>query len=242
MNVFRKIALFLGVLIVLGGVIGLAYPFVGEWINNRRYEHVVVDYQEAVQEIPKSRSEEMVSQAREYNKKILARGALVAMTADEQEEYESMLLVSETTGIMGYLDIPAIDIRLPIYHGTEEKVLQVGIGHLAGSSLPVGGEGTHTVLTGHSGLPSSELFTNLDELEIGDTFTVTVLDYTVTYEVDGMEVMKPEDVDIRIEEDMAACTLITCTPIGVNTHRLLVHAHQIPNIEQPEEMQPGEIP
>ena len=235
MGALRKVALTLGVLILLGGIAGLVYPFVGEWINNRQYENVVSDYQEIAQEMPVSRSEAMISEAIEYNKKILARGVVTALSDAERAEYESMLPVSELTGIMGYLEIPAINIKLPIYHGTDEKVLQVGIGHLEGSSLPIGGKGTHTVLTGHSGLPSTMIFTDLDQLKIGDTFTVTVLDYTVTYEVDGVEVMLPEDVSLQIDPDLAECTLITCTPIGANTHRLLVHAHQISNTKPSEE-------
>ena len=234
MNVVRKIALGLGILIVVGGLFGLAYPFVGEWINNRQHNKVVTEYQAAAQEIPKSRSEEMVAEAQAYNKKILARGVITTPVGEEMDEYLSMLPVSAATGVMGYLAIPAIDVKLPIYHGTDESVLQVGVGHLEGSSLPVGGKGTHTVLTGHSGLPSATIFTNLDQLRKGDIFTITVFDYSVTYEIDGMEVLKPEEVRFPIEPDIAECTLMTCTPVGANTHRLLVHAHQVQDVVQTE--------
>ena len=137
---------------------------------------------------------------------------------------------------MGYLEIPAIDVSLPIYHGTGEAVLQVGVGHLAGSSLPVGGENTHAVLTGHSGLPSARLFTDLDQLREGDTFTVTVLGRTAAYAVDDIQVVEPEDAELTFLEGEDLCTLVTCVPLGVNTHRLLVRGSRI---ETPE---PGPSP
>ena len=131
---------------------------------------------------------------------------------------------------MGYIDIPEIKCTLPIYHGTSEAVLQVGVGHIEGSSLPVGGEGTHCVLSGHSGLPSAVLFTHLEDLDIGDLFTLQIMDETLTYEVDRFNRVLPHEMDLlTIEEGKDSCTLVTCTPYGVNTHRLLVHAHRVAN-------------
>ena len=136
-------------------------------------------------------------------------------------------------GIMGYIDIPGIDCSLPIYHGTEESVLQIAVGHLEWSSLPVGGESTHCVLSGHRGLPSAKLFTNLDKLQAGDIFLLRVLDEVLTYEVDQILIVEPQETGaLRIEKGKDYCTLVTCTPYGINTHRLLVRGHRIDNIEE----------
>lgn len=226
----RKIVFIAGVVIILAGVLGLLYPFVGDYINSRQHKAVVAQYREEVQEITEDKgTNELLEAAVAYNERLYARGGIITnLSEKEREEYNSMLAMSVTT-IMGYIDIPKIDVSLPIYHSTEEKVLQVGVGHLEGSSLPVGGVNTHMVFSGHAGLPSSTLFTNLDQLAEGDRFTITVLDNTVSYEVDGMEVKLPEDVSLMIEEGKDLCTLITCTPIGANTHRLLVHAHRVEN-------------
>ena len=153
------------------------------------------------------------------------------LTEEEKAEYESVLNV-DRSGVMGYIKIPKIDVMLPVYHGTEENVLQSSIGHLEGSSLPVGGESTHCLLSGHRGLPSARLFTDLDQLREGDTFTITVLNDTLTYEVDHIWIVEPEDLShLQIEEGRDLCTLITCTPYGINTHRLLVRGHRIENAD-----------
>ncbi|MCM1544992.1 MAG: class C sortase [Ruminococcus sp.] len=142
-------------------------------------------------------------------------------------EYESMLNVGGN-GIMGYVEIPTIDVSLPIYHGTAESVLQIAVGHLEWTSLPVGGEGTHCVISGHRGLPSAKLFTNLDKLGNGDLFMLTVLNETLTYEVNQILIVKPDEVEeLEIEKGKDYCTLVTCTPYGINTHRLLVRGHRI---------------
>ena len=149
----------------------------------------------------------------------------------ELEEYNSVLDVTGT-GIMGYVDIPKINVSLPIYHGTDESVLQIAIGHLAGSSLPVGGEGSHCVISGHRGLPSARLFTDIDQLQEGDRFMLQVLGETLTYEVDQIRTVLPDELDdLQREEGQDYCTLVTCTPYGVNTHRLLVRGHRVPNTE-----------
>lgn len=230
----RKRLIILGAVIILVGIAGILYPFIGNWINSLRFRNAVNDYQEETDEIEDLESKRLLEEARAYNTRLFKRsgGTIRNLTEDEMEEYNSVLDLSVTT-IMGYLDIPSIDVFLPIYHGTEEKVLQVGIGHLEGSSLPVGGENTHSVLTGHSGLPSKKLFTDLDQLEIGDTFTVTVLDAVLTYKVDDISVKLPEEVFLDIGGDRDEITLVTCTPIGANTHRLLVHAVRTED-EEPE--------
>ena len=134
------------------------------------------------------------------------------------------------SGIMGYIDIPKIRVTLPIYHGTDETILQIAIGHIAGTSLPVGGASTHCVVSGHRGLPSARLFTDIDKLVEGDTFTMTVLNRTVTYEVDQIRIVEPTDLsNLQIEEGKDYCTLVTCTPYGINTHRLLVRGHRVAN-------------
>ena len=133
---------------------------------------------------------------------------------------------------MGYIEIPSIKVSLPIYHGVDEAVVQIAVGHIAGSSLPVGGESTHCVVSGHRGLPSAKLFTNLDEMKEGDLFVIRVLDETLTYEVDQIRIVLPEDLsELEIEEGKDLCTLVTCTPYGINTHRLLVRGHRVENVK-----------
>lgn len=160
--------------------------------------------------------------AQEYNEYLQTCVGRFTPSEDESEWYRSLLNVT-SDGIMAYIKIPKIDINLPIYHSVDSAVLQVAIGHLEGSSLPVGGEGVHTVLSGHRGLTSAKLFTHLDELEIGDAFSITVLGETLNYTIDNIDTVLPEEMDgLAIEEDKDYCTLVTCTPYGVNTHRLLV--------------------
>lgn len=173
--------------------------------------------------------EKMLTEAREYNEKLAETGIKWKMTDAELERYESVLDVNGR-GMMGYIEISCIDCKLPVYHGTSEDVLQTGVGHLEGTSLPVGGESTHTVVSGHRGLPSAKLFTNLDKLVEGDTFELHILNEVFTYEVDRILIVEPDDLSaLTIEEGKDYCTLITCTPYGINTHRLLVRGHRIPN-------------
>ena len=154
------------------------------------------------------------------------------MTDEERAQYESLLNVSGN-GIIGYIEIPSINCSLPIYHGTDEAILQIAVGHIEGTSLPVGGSGTHCVLSGHRGLPSARLFTDLDKMVIGDTFLMRVLDETLTYEVDQIRIVLPYEMDdLEIEEGKDYCTLVTCTPYGINSHRLLVRGHRIENQEE----------
>lgn len=172
----------------------------------------------------------MMEDAETYNSRLLEKKEnRYRLTEAEEEEYNFLLDVTGT-GIMGYVEIPKLKMSLPIYHGTEDTVLQIAVGHLEESSLPVGGSGTHCVLTGHRGLPSAKLFSNLDEMEEGDTFSIHVLDRTLTYQVDQIRIVEPREVeDLEIEEGKDYCTLLTCTPYGINSHRLLVRGYRIAN-------------
>ena len=215
-------------LVLLTGLSLLLYPTVSDYWNSFHQSRAIASYTAQVEEMDPADYEAMWNAAAEYNQRLLAdTGDRYRMTEAEEEEYESLLDVTGT-GVMGYVEIPKLKTSLPIYHGTDAAVLQIAIGHLAGSSLPVGGEGTHCVLTGHRGLPSAKLFTNLDEMVEGDTFSLHVLDQTLTYEVDQIRVVEPQELDdLEIEEGKDYCTLVTCTPYGVNSHRLLVRGHRI---------------
>lgn len=172
----------------------------------------------------------------EYNKELQTRSNHWFLTEEQQEEYESMLNVSGN-GIMGYVEIPSIKVSLPIYHGVDEGILQVAIGHIEGSSLPVGGKGSHCVISGHRGLPSAKLFTDLDQLAEGDIFMLRVLDETLTYEVDQILIVEPDDMSaLEFDGEKDYCTLVTCTPYGINSHRLLVRGHRIANPEDSDEI------
>ena len=175
--------------------------------------------------------ERIISKSQAYNRKLSRSGILWTLDEDEEKEYKEQLDIG-TSGIMGYIDIPKIDVMLPIYHGIDESILQVAVGHIPGTSLPVGGEGSHCVVSGHRGLPSARLFTDIDKLVGGDSFTITVLNKTLTYEVDQIRTVLPTDLsDLQIEKGKDYVTLVTCTPYGINTHRLLVRGHRIENAD-----------
>lgn len=228
-NKTRITLVIVGSVVMLVGVLGLIYPSVGNYINTKEHKSIVQNYKEEVETMEESKTNSLLLEARAYNERLYERGDVITgLNDDEIAEYNSILAMS-VTGIMGYLDIPSIDVSLPIYHGTSEAVLQVGIGHLEGSSFPVGGKNTNAVLTGHSGLPTSELLTNLDQLREGDLFSVTVLENTTTYVVERVEIVLPDDVVLNIEEGGDCCTLITCTPIGANTHRIVVYGRNVDN-------------
>ena len=213
------------VLVFLTGLSLLLYPTVSDYWNSFHQTRAIASYMDD------DRYEKMLEEARAYNAKLAEKSNRFILSEEEQEEYNRLLDVTGS-GIMGYVEIPSIDCSLPIYHGTDEGVLQIAIGHIAGSSLPVGGKGTHCVTSGHRGLPSAKLFTNLDELKEGDTFMLHVLDETLTYEVDRILIVEPDDVsNLEIDPDQDYCTLVTCTPYGINTHRLLVRGHRIANME-----------
>ncbi len=209
------------VLIFLAGIGLLAYPTFSDWWNDLHQSRAIAGYVEKVSDMSDEKN-------RAYNKKLLAKsGDRFALTYEEKEAYNKVLDVTGT-GIMGYVNIPKIAVSLPIYHGTDPAVLEIAVGHIEGSSLPVGGKGTHCVISGHRGLPSAKLFTDIDQLKEGDTFQLQVLNRTLTYEVDQIRIVLPDQLeDLAIDPDKDYCTLVTCTPYGVNTHRLLVRGHRI---------------
>lgn len=228
------------ILILLTGISLVLYPTVADKINDAVNQQAIEDYQGQLLTLDNSKYEKMLQAAQEYNDRLFRSDPYIgALTAEEEKEYESLLDL-DGTGMMGYVEIPKSKIYLAIYHGTEEAVLQTGAGHLEASSLPVPGESTHIVLSGHSGLPSARLFTDLDQLEIGDTFTLHILRETLTYQVDRMERVEPDELkNLRIEEGQELCTLMTCTPYGINTHRLVVTGHRIETpVEAPQENKP----
>ena len=217
------------VCILLLGVGIFAYPTFSDYWNSFHQSQAVTSYVENVANLDTEQYEALWNEAVAYNKKLAKTGIQWNMTDEEKEEYNEYLKVDDS-GIMGYIDIPVIDCSLPIYHGTDESVLQVAIGHIEGSSLPVGGEGSHCVISGHRGLPSARLFTDLDKLVEGDIFILHTLDATLTYEVDQIRIVEPTDLsNLQIEGGKDYCTLVTCTPYGINTHRLLVRGHRIEN-------------
>lgn len=209
------------------GICLLLYPTVSDCWNSFHQSRAIATYVEAVEAIEPEEYEKMIVCAEEYNETLVENPGRWILTEEQQEIYQN-LLNATGTGMIGYLEIPKLNISLPVYHGTSEAVLQVAVGHIAGSSLPTGEEGTHCVLSGHRGVPSAKLFTNLDEMKEGDVFVVHVLNQTLTYEVGQIRVVEPEDLSaLEIEEGKNLCTLVTCTPYGVNTHRLLVRGERI---------------
>ena len=224
------------VLLLLAGVSLLLYPSLSDYWNSMHQTRAIASYAETVSQLDTAQYDEMWKTAQDYNRSLAQRETAFALTDEQKAAYESLLDVSGL-GVMGYIEIPEIDCSLPIYHGTEESVLQVAVGHLEWSSLPVGGEGTHCVLSGHRGLPSAKLFTNLDKLAVGDTFLLRVLDEVLTYEVDQILIVEPEQVDaLGIVPGEDYCTLVTCTPYGINTHRLLVRGHRVENTPEAARM------
>lgn len=215
------------ILIFCIGLSLLLYPSVSDYWNSFHQSRAVAAYTKAVADIDDAAYEKLWKSAEEYNRRLAGSGILWKLSEEEEEEYVNQLKITDT-GIMSYIEIPKIDCSLPIYHGTDEAVLQIAVGHLAGTSLPVGGESTHCVLSGHRGLPSAKLFSNLDKLVVGDTFVLRTLDGVLTYEVDQILIVLPDELDaLQIEEGEDYCTLVTCTPYGINTHRLLVRGHRI---------------
>jgi sortase A len=216
------------VMVVGAGII--AYPTFSDWWNSYHQTRAIATYQAAVDETDPELIAAMLADAHAYNERLLTKANRYVFSDEDRAEYSSILDLTGT-GVIGYIDVPAIHVSYPIYHGMSESVLQVAIGHLEGSSLPVGGESTHAAVTGHRGLPSAKLFTDLDKLTEGDTFTITVLDQTITYSVDQIRIVEPSDLsDLNIMQNADYCTLITCTPYGINTHRMLVRGHRIDNI------------
>lgn len=228
----KQIGTVLLVTMFLVGLGLLLYPTLSNYVNKLHQSKAIVSYVESVEKLNEEEYERILSEANEYNTTLANSYQSYTLSEVNEEKYEKLLDVDEN-GIMGYIQIPSINLSLPIYHGTDDYVLQSGIGHLDWTSLPIGGEGTHCVLSGHRGLPSAKLFTNLDKLVIGDTFMIRVLNEVLTYEVDQILIVDPNDTDeLKIVPGKDYCTLVTCTPYGINTHRLLVRGHRITNTEK----------
>lgn len=225
----RRILIIILILIFLTGLSLLLYPTVSNYLNSMNQSRVIANYADDVADLDRGVYEKLWNNAQIYNEKLAQTGTDWYMDDQERKEYDTQLNIGGS-GVMGYVDIPSIQCTLPIYHGIDEAVLQVAIGHIEGTSLPVGGESTHCVISGHRGLPSAKLFTDLDKLREGDLFMLRVLDETLTYEVDRILVVEPHEVsELEIVEGEDYCTLVTCTPYGINSHRLLVRGHRIDN-------------
>lgn len=223
--------------IFIAGLCILLYPSVSDYWNSMVQSKAIVDYEAALSNLTQKDYTDAFEAAYAYNAALrevdfplMYYDALDAR--EDLEKYEDILNINGN-GIMGYISIPKIKVELPIYHGTSASVLNVAAGHLEGTSLPVGGASTHSVLSAHRGLPSAKLFTDLDEMEVGDVFTITVLDQVLTYEVDQIKIVEPNEVDdLYVVEGEDYCTLVTCTPYGINTHRLLVRGTRIETVEE----------
>lgn len=220
------------VVIFFVGLSLLLYPSVSNYWNSFHQSHMIASYVEEVANMDQEKYNRLWQGAEEYNRALQDTYFHLTLSDEEYARYEKILDVTGT-GIMGYIDIPKIKCSLPIYHGIDEAVLQIAIGHIAGTSMPVGGTGTHCVLSGHRGLPSAKLFTEIDKLIVGDEFMIRTLDEVLTYEVDQILIVLPEETDaLKIEKDKDLCTLVTCTPYGINTHRLLVRGHRVETVDR----------
>ena len=247
----KKASTIIFVMIFLAGLSLLLYPFVANEWNNYRQKRLISTYESQVSELEAEGAidyEAEWKRAEAYNKallpSILPDSFAIASAADEPDkEYMSCLNITDD-GMMGIVEIPKINIKLPIYHTTDEEVLAKAAGHLEGSSLPIGGENSHAVISAHRGLPSAALFTDLDKLKDGDHFLIHVLDDTLCYEVDQISVVEPEETNsLAVEDGEDLVTLLTCTPYGVNSHRLLVRGHRVPyDSEEIQEKETGNTP
>ncbi|MBQ7546287.1 MAG: class C sortase [Clostridia bacterium] len=224
------------VVIIIAGLSLLLYPSVSNYWNSLHASRAIADYVSAVNNLDAEHYTELIRNARKYNEDLASSYFMAKFGLEQREAYNAQLNVIDT-GIMGYIEIKKINCFLPIYHGTSNTVLQIAVGHLENSSLPVGGKNTHCVLSGHRGLPSARLFTDLDKMELGDTFIIQVLNETLTYQVDQIRIVLPTQLDeIQLVPQRDYCTLVTCTPYGINTHRMLVRGHRIDNEEQAMEV------
>ncbi len=224
----QKVSSLIMPVIFLVGLALLAYPSVSDYWNSFHQSEAIMSYSETVSDMTDEEYRKIIDSARRYNE---SHPINWNVTASDLEAYNQELNFNND-GIMGYIEIPKIDVKLSLFHGTDEKVLETSIGHLEGTSLPVGGLGTHSVLSGHRGLPSARLFSDLDKLREGDIFTIHVLNETLTYQVDQIRVVEPTDLStIVTDPNLDLLTLVTCTPYGINTHRLLVRGHRIENVD-----------
>lgn len=220
-------------LMLLVGLSVMLYPTISDWWNSKVQTRAVANYEETVKNMKPEDYSRYFAEAEKYNRQLL-RLAAPFSSYDEIEGYEDVLNVSDT-GIIGYITIPCIKVELPVYHGTSPEVLNIAAGHLQGSSLPIGGTNSHAVISAHRGLPSARLFTDLDQLDKGDLFTITVLDRVFTYEVEEILIVEPEETDkLSVIPNGDYVTLMTCTPYGINTHRMLIRSHRTENVEKHE--------
>ncbi len=218
--------------VLLLGLSLLLYPSVSNYWNSFHQTRAIATYAEDIAHMENNKYDELWEKASKYNQTLLNRHSGYVLSETQKAEYDDLLNISGT-GVMGYIEIPEIACSLPIYHGTDDAVLQTAVGHLEWSSLPVGGASTHCVLSGHRGLPSAKLFTHLDRLAEGDIFMLRILDEVLTYEVDQILIVEPDDTEsLEISEGMDYCTLVTCTPYGINTQRLLVRGHRVDNLAE----------
>ncbi len=230
------------IFLLVAGLFFLIYPPLADYINTSDNRKTIGGYRDSVEEMAPEDYGDILAAAEEYNANLFLQSPFIAeLTEEKREEYKSLLDVSGT-GVIGYVEIDKIHVYLPIYHGTGNDILQKAIGHLEGSSFPVEGESVHAVISGHTGLPSARLFTDIDQLKVGDTFVVHVLNETLTYEIETVRKVLPDELqDLQIEEGRELCTLMTCTPYGVNSHRLVLTGFRIETPEQ-EKPEVGEKP
>jgi sortase A len=219
------------VIVLILGVMILLYPTVSDYWNSFHQSRAIASYLEEIESIDPVSYEQEWARAEQYNRELMSKPNRFVLSEEEYAEYESLLNLTGS-GIMGYIEIPKINCSLPVYHGTDEAVLQIAVGHIEGTSLPTGTPGSHTVLSGHRGLPSARLFTDLDQMEEGDLFVIRVMDRVMTYMVDQILIVLPEEMDgLAIDPNEDYCTLVTCTPYGINSHRLLVRGRRTDNVE-----------
>lgn len=219
------------VLLFLVGLFLLLYPTVSNYWNSIHQTQAITGYSAFLEEADDSYKDRMWNDAVVYNRELAGGPQPFDMTEQERERYKKLLDITGT-GIMGYVEIPDINVSLPIYHGVADSVLQIALGHIEGTSLPTGGSSTHCVVSGHRGLPSAKLFSDLDKMSEGDVFVLNVMDRTLTYQVDQIRIVEPDQVDdLRIEQGKDYCTLVTCTPYGINSHRMLVRGQRIENLK-----------
>ena len=223
------------VLVFLTGLSLLLYPTVSNYWNSKHQTQAVAEYSERIEKMDEQEKKQAFEQAEKYNETLISDPGRFTPTEEQDEWYKSLLDI-DGTGMMGYITIPEIDCKLAVYHTVDDSVLQVGVGHMEGSSLPVGGSGTHCVLSGHRGLPSAKIFTDLDQMKNGDIFLIHVLGKTLAYKVDQIKTVLPEESsELDIIEGEDHVTLVTCTPYGVNTHRLLIRGIRTEYVEPEEE-------
>ena len=219
-------------IVLIVGLSLLLYPTFADWWNTMHQSRAVASYVEKVANLDEEQYTELLEAAQDYNQSLLGRSNDYILSEEQKQIYDQILDVGGL-GIMGYIEVPSIGVTLPVYHGTDESVLRVAIGHLEWTSLPVGGESSHCVVSGHRGLPSARLFTDLDKLVVGDIFVFRVLDEILTYEVDQILIVEPHETQaLQIVEGEDLCSLITCTPYGINSHRLVVRGHRVENQEE----------